>query len=426
MIDLRIAEGVEELRTATAALEPMRNPSLPQAGLAVATAAFVGVLLVGGLALLVGSIGASDRFPTPSVSDNSALSAVPAEETTRSTDSPDASILHVGQLSLADAAWRVADSAAVQRDGLDRFELLSLGGPSDAEILEYQPLGPVEEIRDWYTVTLPEVGGPIEAVGVGEIFGYVVVKASRGESSSVCAWSPDDGSGVCSTLVMGVESETRSLGDTSEFEPAVWQVPSGTAIVRLENHDSLQWMVPVEGVVAFPWWFPHRLAEMTAFGQDGSVLAERDLSPVTAVGADGGGLPGPIDVDVLRVLTQQGLSIVAVGSDTGHPELPSPAFGRASETVLVLSGGSTALAILVGDGADRGFAVVSFGEGDRALMAARAIEAVALAQTESGETFGFGQGDGDPTVVQSSDLLLIVRNVDLETVVEYVELLADG
>jgi hypothetical protein len=124
-------------------------------------------------------------------------------------------------------------------------------------------------------------------------------------------------------------------------------------------------MIPIDGVVAFPWYFTDSAAHLTAFDTAGEIIGNQVFDPLT--GPMTSVFPGPADVDLIRALADQGLAVVAVGQDaTGTPITPSDGastpYGDLHSVLLTSNDGRTVPAVIVGQG-DIGFAVVWLGAG---------------------------------------------------------------
>jgi hypothetical protein len=122
-------------------------------------------------------------------------------------------------------------------------------------------------------------------------------------------------------------------------------------------------MIPIDDVVAFPWYFTDSAAHLTAFDAAGEIIGSHVFDPLT--GPLTSPFPGPADVELMRALAQQGSAVIAFGQEV-EAATPSDAgstpYGELRSVLLTLNDGRTVPAVIVGQG-DIGFAVVWLGAG---------------------------------------------------------------
>lgn len=359
MIDQRLRDAVRELDTATQRIAiPVPRQRRATGPLQAVAAAVMVVVAIG--AVWVISDGSTTEQPFSSaVSSPEEPTETPA--TTATTARPGAGDRH-SHVPLSNAAWSVADPDSVHQAGLTSLEFDPL--ESGGEFLVLDPVEtPMRELQQ-LSALLPMVDEPTSAVAIGALQGMgIVYRAERDGQVTACARvSPE--SNPCFLRLDGGSSWTTGI--RTPPEPALWIAPEGTAIVRFEDHESTLWMIPIDDVVAFPWYFTDSAAHLTAFDAAGDVIGSHVFDPLT--GPLTSPFPGPADVDLMRALAGQGSAVIAFGQDVEADtrEMPSEAestpYGELRSVLLTLNDGRTVPAVIVGQG-DIGFAVVWLGAG---------------------------------------------------------------
>ena len=262
----------------------------------------------------------------------------------------------------------MADPESVHQAGLASLEFDPL--ESGGEFLVLEPVDiPMSELHQ-LSALLPMVDELKSAVAIGAYQDiWIVYRAERDEQVTGCARvSPE--SNPCFLRLDAGSSWTT--GDRTSPEPALWITPEGTAVVRFEDHGSTLWMIPIDDVVVFPWYFTDSAAHLTVFDAAGEIIENHVFDPLT--GPMTSPFPGPADVDLMRAFTQQGSAVIAFGQEVeaDTPEASSDAnstpYGELRTVLLTLNDGRTVPAVIVSQG-DVGFAVVWLGAGSPTRIA---------------------------------------------------------
>ena len=400
MIDQRLRDAVRELDTATQRIAipvPHRRAAGPLKAVAAAVVVVVGI----GAAWVI-SDGSTTEQPvgTSAVSSPEEPTETPA--TTATTQRPGAGDRH-SHVPLSNAAWSVADPESVHEAGLASLEFDPL--ESGGEFLVLDPVEtPMSELQQ-LSALLPMVDEPTSAVAIGALQGMgIVYRAERDGQVTACARVSLE-SNPCFLRLDGGSSWTTGI--RTPPEPALWIAPEGTAIVRFEDHGSTLWMIPIDDVVAFPWYFTDSAAHLTAFDAAGEVIGSHVFDPLT--GPLTSVFPGPADVDLFRALADQGSAVIAIGQDVEQGTLEAPIvpvdvgstpYGELRSVLLTLNDGRTVPAVIVGQG-DIGFAVVWLG-----------------ADPPSPVSIPVDLGPDESTIVDD-DMIIVTRGVAITDVIEW-------
>jgi hypothetical protein len=360
MIDEQLREAARQLETATQRISiPAPRHHRAAGPLKAVTAATVIVVAIG--AAWVISAGSTAEQPVGSVAVSSPDE--PTETTATTTSAPRTTDeRHLLHLPLSDASWTVADPGVLHETGVASlyFDPLESGG-------EFVILSPVDAPTDELqrlSALLPMVDEPTSAVAIGSYQDlWLVYRAERNGLVTACARvSPE--SNPCFLRLDG--GATWTTGAPTSPEPTLWIAPEGTAVVRFEDHHSTLWMIPIDDVVAFPWYFTDSAAHLTAFDAAGDIIGSHVFDPLT--GPLTSPYPGPAAVELMRALAQQGLAVIAFGQEveagtqeTSSDTVSTP-YGELRSVLLTLNDGRTVPAVIVGQG-DIGFAVVWLGAG---------------------------------------------------------------
>jgi hypothetical protein len=358
MIDQRLHDAVRELDTATRRLSvPVPRQRRATGPLQAVAAAIMVVVAIGAVWMI--SEGSTTEQPVGSSAVSSPDEPRETPATTATTARPGAGDRH-SHVPLSNAVWSVADPESVHEAGLASLEFDPLESGGEFLVLESVD-APMSELQQ-LSALLPTVDQPTSAVAIGAHQGMgIVYRAERDGQVSVCARvSPE--SNPCFLRLDGGSSWTT--GVRTPPEPALWIAPEETAIVRFEDHGSTLWMIPIDDVVAFPWYFTDSAAHLTAFDAAGEVIGDHIFDPLT--GPMTAPYPGPADVDLMRALAGQGSAVIAFGQDVEADTRDTPSdagstpYGELRSVLLSLNDGRTVPAVIVGQG-DIGFAVVWLG-----------------------------------------------------------------
>jgi hypothetical protein len=352
MIDERLREAVRQLDTATRRIAiPAPRRQRAAGPLQAVAAAIMVVVAIGSVWAIADGPAAEQQVGTSAVSSPHEPAEIPAVTTTTRRPGAGERYSHV---PLSNAAWSVADPQSVHEAGLASldFDPLESGGaflvlsPVDAPTSQLQEL----------SALLPQIDAPTSAIAIG-VFqdGWTVYRAERADSVTACVRVGPESNPCFLLRDIGAAWTT---GDRISPEPAPWIAPDGTAVVRFEDHGSALWMIPIDGVVAFPWYFTDSAAHLTAFDRAGEIIGSHVFDPLT--GPTTSPFPGPADVDLMRALAGRGSAVIAFGQEveaaTPSGEGATP-YGELRSVLLTLNDARTVPAVIVGQG-DIGFAVV--------------------------------------------------------------------
>jgi hypothetical protein len=359
MIEERLHDAVRELDTATQRIAiPVPRQRRAAGPLKAVAAAIMVVVAIGAAWVISDGSTAEQPVGSSAVSSPDEPTETPASTTTTERRGGD----RYWNAPLSNATWSVADPESVHEAGLASLEFDPLEAGGEFFVLS-QVDTPMSELHQ-LSALLPQADEPTSAVAVGAFQDlWTVYRAERGDGVTACARIAP-GSNPC--FLLRDIGAAWTTGDRTPPEPALWIAPAGTAVVRFEDHGSTLWMIPIDDVVAFPWYFTDSAAHLTAFDAAGEVIGSHVFDPLT--GPMTPVFPGPADVDLIRALADRGLAVIAVGQDVegGTPITPSDAgstpYGELRSVLLALNDGRTVPAVIVGQ-CDIGFAVVWLGEG---------------------------------------------------------------
>ena len=408
MIDERLHDAVRELDTATRHMT-IPAPRLRRAAgpLQAVAAAVMVVVAIGAVWAIADGPPAEQPVGTSAVSSPDGPSAIPAATTTTRRPGAGERYSHV---PLSNAAWSVADPRSVHEAGLASLEFDPLESGGEFLVLS-QVDTPTSKLQE-LAALLPEIDAPTSAAAIGVLQdGWTVYRAERGDSVTACARVGPESNPCFLLRDIGAAWTT---GDRITPEPAVWIAPEGTAVVRFEDHGSTLWMIPIDDVVAFPWYFTDSAAHLTAFDHAGEVVGSHVFDPLT--GPLTSVFPGPADVDLIRALADQGLAVIAIGQNTepgileapiSPVEVDSSPYGEPYSVLLSLNDGRTVPAVIVGQG-DIGFAIVWLGSGPLATISTPA----AL--------------ESDATTIADDEKLIVTRGIAMSEVIDWWNGYVDG
>ncbi|MFP5331734.1 MAG: hypothetical protein ACLGHX_05175, partial [Acidimicrobiia bacterium] len=292
MIDEQLREAVRQLDTASQRLTiPVPRQRRSAGPLQAVAAAIVVVAAIGAVWAIDDGPPAEQQVGPSAVS--SPDEPTETQATTATTQRPGSGERY-SHVPLSNAAWSVADPESVHTAGLASlgFDPLESGG----EFLVLSPVeAPMSELHQ-LSALLPTIDEPTSAVAIGAFQDlWTVYRAERGDGVTACA-RVAPGSNPC--FLLRDIGAAWTTGDRTSPEPALWITPEGTAVVRFEDHGSTLWMIPIDDVVAFPWYFTDSAAHLTAFDAAGEINGSHVSDPLT--GPMTSPYPGPADVDLMR------------------------------------------------------------------------------------------------------------------------------
>lgn len=395
MIDEQLREAVRQLDTATRHMTiPVPRQRRAAGPLQAVAAAIVVVAAIGTAWVISEGSTAEQPVSTSAVSSPDEPAETPATTTTSEPRTIDNRHSYV---PLSNASWSVADPESVHEAGLASLEFDPLASGGEFVVLEPVDI-PMSELHQ-LSALLPMVDEPKSAVAIGAYQDiWIVYRAERDDQVTGCARvSPE--SNPCFLRLDAGSSWTT--GDRTSPEPALWIAPEGTAVVRFEDHGSTLWMIPIDDIVAFPWYFTDSAAHLTAFDAAGEIIGSHVFDPLT--GPMTSPFPGPADVDLMRALTQQGSAVIAFGqeveADTPNDAGATP-YGELRSALLTLNDGRTVPAVIVGQG-DIGFAVVWLGVGSPSPISAST------------------DWESDATTIVDDNMIIVTRGVAMSDVIEW-------